>query len=919
MRRLTSLIEVGVFAGLGSAVAVVVGFAAWPQGERAVVLAGLSLTAIFAAAFEPHPAESNDRSPLLLSFAIVFVALVLCGAAGMTFIATAVALTQGLFRSNRAESLRDIAVRAAFAILAAQAAGVVHAVLGGTQGSFVWPWQGVPIAAAVVAYCVAMSGPTRGLRHCPLALMGGSAAVALVDVIGHGMWEILPVAGIPLLFAYRAYVDSMGRLDTELRQVDVIDSVDEGVAVLDLNGVVRHWNSALARIVDCPRDRVVGRSLVAAVPGLGDTNLLRTINESLKDHRPRTLEQVEVTCASGSRTLRVKILPEPDRVAVLWHDITAQARATAAYERSEARLALLAAGANDGLWEWDLRTHECFLSPRWWALLGLPPSVGTGRPADWFDRVHVDDLEPLKQVLGAHLSGQTDHVFHEHRIRHEDGTYLGFLCRAVAIRGKDGRAARIAGSFTDTERAVAQDRRGGFRDPLTGLCNRAVFVERLGQRLNDFKLHHRGRFAALYLDLDRFKLVNDSLGHLVGDELLVAVSRRLEACLRPGDAAARLGGDEFAILLEGLTEPSQANAIAFRIQDSLSAPFSIGGREVFTSASIGIAFCVTEYNNAEEIMRDADIAMYHAKARGKSRHEMFDADMHAQALDRLGLEDDLRQAVKRNDFEVYYQPIVTLATGMCVGFEALVRWKRNGQPVSPATFIPVAEELGLIEPLGTWVLQEACRTFAGWQRRFPGRGLDCITVNVSTRQLMQQHFRYLVEQAVEKAGLRPCDLRLEITETTIMDSPTMAAEVLRDLRDFGVKIYLDDFGTGYSSLSHLHNLPVDALKIDSSFVKSLLLEDRPAIVESILALARTLGTSVVAEGVESYVQSRELQRLGCRQAQGFYFSKPLPTAAVEELMAANQPLGRKPDNAAPVRLARLMRSATPLGERTAIG
>jgi EAL domain-containing protein (putative c-di-GMP-specific phosphodiesterase class I) len=336
----------------------------------------------------------------------------------------------------------------------------------------------------------------------------------------------------------------------------------------------------------------------------------------------------------------------------------------------------------------------------------------------------------------------------------------------------------------------------------------------------------------------------------------------------------------------------------------LSAPFSIGGREVFTSASIGIAFCVTEYNNAEEIMRDADIAMYQAKARGKSRHEMFDADMHAQALDRLGLEDDLRHAVKGNNFEVHYQPIVLLATGMCVGFEALVRWKRNGQAVSPATFIPVAEELGLIEPLGTWVLQEACRTFAAWQRRFPGRGLDCITVNVSTRQLMQQHFRYVVEQAVEKAGLKPCDLRLEITETTLMDSPTMAAELLRDLRDFGVKVYLDDFGTGYSSLSHLHKLPVDALKIDSSFVKSLLMEDRPAIVESILALARTLETGVVAEGVESYVQSRELQRLGCRHAQGFFFSKPLPTHAVEELLTANQPLGQKPDELSTIRVAR---------------
>jgi len=896
---------VGVFTGLASGVAVVVGFAAWPHGDQAFILAGLTAAAILAGAFEPHPPESDDRVPLPLSFAIVFASLVIIGSAGMTLVATAVALTQGLFIA-RESSVRLIARRAAFAIVASQAAGMVHSLAGGTQMAFAWPWQGVPIALAIVVYCLVMNGPRRGLRHSPAALLGGSAAVAFVDVIDHGMWEILPVAGVPLFFAYRAYVEAIGRVEPEPRTVDVIDSVEQGLAVLDNAGIVTHWNSALERIVECSRDRVVGRTLIAAVPGLGQTSLWRTISESLKDRQPRMLDRVEVKRASGVRILRVKVVPEADRATVLWDDITEQALVKEALARTEGRLTLLANGSNDGLWDWDLRTQDCYFSPRWWALLGLPPSSGTGGPNDWFDRVHPDDIEPLKQALGVHLAGQTDHVLHEHRIRHENGTYLGFLCRGVAVRTADGRAMRIAGSLTDTEHAIARDRKGGFRDPLTGLCNRAVFVERLGQRLQDFKRHHRGRFAALYLDLDRFKLVNDSLGHLVGDELLIAVLRRLEACLRPGDAAARLGGDEFAILLEGLTEPAQANAIAFRIQDSLSAPFKIGGREVFTSASIGIAFCVTEYNNAEEIMRDADIAMYHAKARGKSRHEMFDADMHAQALDRLGLEDDLRHAVKRNEFEVYYQPIVTLATGMCVGFEALVRWKRNGQAVSPATFIPVAEELGLIEPLGTWVLQEACRTFAGWQRRFPGRGLDCITVNVSTRQLMQQHFRYLVEQAVEKAGMRPADLRLEITETTLMDSPNMAAEVLRDLRDYGVKIYLDDFGTGYSSLSHLHKLPVDALKIDSSFVKSLLLEDRPAIVESILALARTLGTSVVAEGVESYVQSRELQRLGCRQAQGFYFSKPLPTQGAEELLSADKPLGKKPENVPPLRIAHIL-------------
>jgi diguanylate cyclase (GGDEF)-like protein len=530
-------------------------------------------------------------------------------------------------------------------------------------------------------------------------------------------------------------------------------------------------------------------------------------------------------------------------------------------------------------------------------MIGLPPPAGVGRPDDWMGRVHSEDIASLKEALEAHLSGKTDHFLHEHRIRHEDGTYRRFLCRGVAVRGAGRRSNRIAGSLTDTtERALAQERlrSAGFLDPLTGLCNRAVFVEGLGRRLDEFKERPGGsRFAALYLDLDRFKVVNDSLGHLVGDELLTAVSRRLESCLRPGDSLARLGGDEFAILLSGLGDEQQANAIAFRIQEALSAPFSIGGREVFTSASIGIAFGRAQYNNPDEIMRDADTAMYHAKSRGKARHELFDSVMHARALDRLGLENDLRHAVNHNAFEVHYQPIVYLASGMCVGFESLVRWTRNGEAISPATFIPIAEELGLIEPLGTWVLQQACDTFAQWQRRYPDSGLDCITVNVSGRQLSQQGFLALVEQAVHDAGLKPCDLRLEITETALMDNPNAAAELLRELRDFGVKIYLDDFGTGYSSLSHLHKLPVDALKIDRSFVRSLLLPDRPAIVESILALARTLNTSVVAEGIEDDVQARELVRLGCTHAQGFLFSRPVSMKAAEEIVAANQPLGPK--------------------------
>jgi diguanylate cyclase (GGDEF)-like protein/PAS domain S-box-containing protein len=527
-------------------------------------------------------------------------------------------------------------------------------------------------------------------------------------------------------------------------------------------------------------------------------------------------------------------------------------------------------------------------------MMGLSASAVIGRLSDWLDRVHPEEATQLREALDAHLSGKTDHFQYEHRIRHESGSYRLFLCRGVAVRGAGKRATRIAGSLTDTtDRSLAREwvLSAGFLDPLTGLSNRSVFVERLGRRLEELKQRRGDGFAVLYIDLDRFKIVNDSLGHLTGDALLIAVSRRLESCLRPGDVLARLGGDEFAILLNGLGDETQANAIAFRIQHALNTPFSIGGREVFTSASIGIAFGRVQYANPDEIMRDADTAMYHAKARGKARHELFDADMHARARDRLGLENDLRHAVDSHDFEVHYQPIVSLSSGMCIGFESLVRWTRNGEAIPPATFIPIAEELGLIEPLGTWVLQQACRTFADWRQRFPDGRLECITVNVSSRQLVEQNFLFIVEEAVHDAGLKPCDLRLEITETALMDSPNIVADVLRELRDFGVKIYLDDFGTGYSSLSHLHKLPVDALKIDRSFVKSLLLPDRPAIVESILALARTLNTSVVAEGIESDVQARELERLGCTHAQGFLFSRPLSIDRAEDLLRVNRRLG----------------------------
>jgi diguanylate cyclase (GGDEF)-like protein/PAS domain S-box-containing protein len=902
-----------IFAAIATGAATALGLGGWPHADRTREFAGLIAAAIFISAFARQSFTAEGRGMMPPTFLVDFTALCLLGGGAALATAATGTVTRWLMDAARARPRRAMLLQAATVMTSTEAAALAYGALGGAPAPFTWPWQGLPIAAAVVAYCIVKSlaaeliaplvnggartrsWPSSVLRQWPNYFVSASVAAGFVEIASYGRWDLLPTAFVPLYCAYRVYCADLNQFEDEFRRREVVVALHEGMAVIDADGQVSLWNEALERMTDCPRSHALGRSIVGAIPALGQTALPRAIQETQTTRSGRTITDLPLASSAGARVLEVTLLPVADGVTLLWHDATDRVQADQTLKRNDERFTLAAAAANDGLWEWDLRTQALYVSPRWKAMVGLAESTTITRIDEWLGRVHPDDAAALREALNAHVTGASDLFQHEHRIRHEDSTYRWFLCRGLAARSARQRASRIAGSLTDTTELRSgrqHEAVAGFRDPLTGLYNRAVFVERLGRRLAEFKTQKGGDwFAALYLDLDRFKIVNDSLGHMVGDELLTAVSRRLESCLRQEDALARLGGDEFAILLNTIGDPQQANAVAFRIQKALSDPFSIAGREVFTSASIGIAFGLGHYDNPDEIMRDADAAMYHAKSRGKARHEMFDADMHARARDRLGLENDLRRAISSNDFEVHYQPIVLLTSRRCVGFESLVRWTRNGEPISPATFIPIAEELGLIEPLGTWVLQQACLAFAGWQRQYPHAGMDYITVNVSSRQLMQQNFMLIVEQAVHAARLKPSDLRLEITETALMDSPNVAAELLRELRDFGVKIYLDDFGTGYSSLSHLHKLPVDALKIDRSFVRSLVLTDRPAIVESILALARTLNTSVVAEGIESDDQACELERLGCTHAQGYLFARPLSSQAVNQLLIDNQPLG----------------------------
>ncbi|WP_339158851.1 bifunctional diguanylate cyclase/phosphodiesterase [Methylobacterium bullatum] len=577
--------------------------------------------------------------------------------------------------------------------------------------------------------------------------------------------------------------------------------------------------------------------------------------------------------------LKVTRLPgssEPIGYVSSLRDVTDRKAAETALRSSEERLAFALDSGSDGLWDWNIPTGNIWFSDRWQTMLGYEPGEIDGHMRALQQLMHPDDAATARRLLSDHIDGRTPVFECELRMRTKAGAYGWVLSRGkVVTRDAEGIPLRIVGTHIDIGRrkhAEQQLEHLALHDALTGLPNRVLFRDRLGREMDN--VERRGHiFAVLACDLDRFKAINDSLGHPTGDSLLRQVAERLTANVHEGDTVARLGGDEFAIVLRGLDQPQNASAAAQQVIEALKRPFDLDGRSVSVGVSIGIAVGPQDGGDPDQLLKNADIALGRAKAAGRGTFRFCEPAMDAAIAERNVLELDMREAVRLGEFELHYQPIIDLATDTASGFEALMRWHHPVRGiVSPADFIPLAEETGLVVPLGTWALQEACREAAAW----PG---DLrVAVNVSAVQFAEPGLEHCVISALAASGLPPNRLELEITESVLIGDVESVTACLHRLRAFGVRIALDDFGTGYSSLSYLRRFPFDKIKIDRSFIREIADADTAAIVRAIVGLGERLGASITAEGIEDEAQLTRVRREGCTEAQGYLLSEPLPAA-----------------------------------------
>ena len=544
------------------------------------------------------------------------------------------------------------------------------------------------------------------------------------------------------------------------------------------------------------------------------------------------------------------------------------------------RFELAIQGTNDGLWYWDLKSEVFDYSRSWAAMLGFEKGEIETNVDEWFSRIHPGYLSEVSNELSAHIHGESPQFRMEHRILRKDGSYIWVLARGTAIRNERGEAVALAGSHADITSLIEAENRllkDSFQYKLTNLANRDYLMKSLEKKIErqKGKGNRPQRFAVVFLDLDRFKVINDSLGHSVGDELLAAVAGRLRGCALPADVVARFGGDEFVILLDRIQGPEEAMRIGKRMQGALAAPFHIGGREVVSGASIGIVLSSPEIDNADDLLRYADIAMYHAKNSGKGQVKLFNEGMRSYATKLCDLQSDLHQALARDQFVLHYQPTFSITSGKILGVEALIRWQRSeSELVQPTNFIPLAEETGLISEIGEWALRSACAQNVAWQRA--GIPPVSMAVNLSARQLQQKDFPDTVLRILGETKLQASLLELELTETVLMDNLDQVVPTLERLFGLGVRMAIDDFGVGHSSLNYLRRFDFHTLKMDRCFLLDVSTDGKAAAVaKGVITLAHNLDLSVTAEGVEHNSQLAFLAAHSCDQAQGFLAGQPV--------------------------------------------
>jgi diguanylate cyclase (GGDEF)-like protein/PAS domain S-box-containing protein len=556
------------------------------------------------------------------------------------------------------------------------------------------------------------------------------------------------------------------------------------------------------------------------------------------------------------------------------------------------RRALALTGAGDMIWDWDVSADRVYTSPETEHLLGLKPGTLEGPAARWLDVLHPLDRDRFRAALDSVLEQRRGRLVQDFRLRTPDAHYVWLSLKARPVVGSDGEVVRLVGTLTDvTEFKTAEERllHDAVHDNLTGLPNRQLFLDRLEAVLAFAKADPSFRATVIVIDLDRFKQVNDSVGIAVGDSILLTLARRLARLLKPQDTLARLSGDQFAMIVLSENEPTRLIAFAETIRRTLRAPITFNDREIFLTASIGLALGDGQPNRTEEVLKDAELAMYHAKRIGGDRIELFKPPMRARKTDRLTLESELRRALEREEITVLYQPIVRLEDRTVAGFEALARWDhpKMGR-MSPAEFINIAEEIGLIVDLGLFVLERTARQLGAWQRNLRLREPVFASVNVSSRQLLRHDLIHDLRTVLSRSGLARGTLKLELTESLVMENPEHAAQLLARIRELGAGLALDDFGTGHSSLAYLQRFPFDTIKIDQSFVRTNNKGARPVILRSIISLAHDLGMDVVAEGAETDSDAVELYQLGCEFAQGYAFGEPMTPEAARKLLLSEQ-------------------------------